>query len=88
MASEPFKLKFSHEFDRNFGRLPKDIQKAIVGSLEDLALKPFLGKLLKGKFKGLRSLRIGDYRIIYSVNMEQRGIHIITVSHRKKIYKP
>jgi len=88
MASKSFKLKFSHEFDRNFGKLQKDTRKAIASTLEDLAFKPFSGKLLKGKFKGLRSLRTGDYRIIYLINTEEKEIHVLTVGHRKKIYEP
>jgi len=88
MASKPSRLIFSREFDRNFGKLPKDIQRTIINRLEDLASQPYSGKLLKGVFKGSRSLRVGDHRIIYAVSVEKGEIHVLTVGHRRQVYKP
>ena len=42
---------------------------------------------LRGKFSGLFKLRVGDYRIIYSVEEEERILTIYFVGHRKDIYQ-
>ena len=58
----------------------------ILKEIEDyLSKNPAEGKILKGKFKELRSLRVGDYRIIYTLIKE--GVLILKVGHRKEIYK-
>ena len=43
------------------------------------------GKALKGDHKGLFSLRIGTYRIIYTYN--SNNILILKIGHRKDVYK-
>jgi addiction module RelE/StbE family toxin len=40
---------------------------------------------LTGHLKGLRSLRIGDYRIIYKKEVDELIILIVAVGHRKNI---
>ena len=35
---------------------------------------------------GLRSLRVGKYRIIYKIDEENKVIWLITVRHRKDVY--
>jgi len=42
-----------------------------------------LARNLKGYFK----LRVGDYRVIYAVNREDRVLVIEDVGHRRDIYK-
>lgn len=42
-------------------------------------------KMLKGEFKGLFRLRIGDYRIIFRTQYE--SLIIISILHRKDVYK-
>lgn len=41
------------------------------------------GKPLGGNLKGLRGLRIGDYRIAYQV--EENGVIVWAILHRKEI---
>ena len=52
-----------------------------------LGEEPRIGKPLKGKFKNLLSLRVGNYRIIYTLNEERKEILIITIEHRKSAYR-
>jgi len=42
-------------------------------------------KPLKGRFKGLRRYRIGNYRIIFTVIGDE--IIITKIGHRKNVYK-
>lgn len=42
---------------------------------------------LKGEWKGKFKLRIGDYRVVYSVNEEDKRITIHMAGHRREIYK-
>ncbi len=31
--------------------------------------------------------RIGDYRIIYTFDLEQNNIHLLAIRHRREIYR-
>ena len=58
------------------------IQKAIE---EKLTIDPIsFGKPLQYSLKGLRRLRVGDYRVIYQIKDET--VLIVTIKHRKEIY--
>ncbi|MGC9200932.1 MAG: type II toxin-antitoxin system RelE family toxin, partial [Candidatus Aenigmatarchaeota archaeon] len=46
---------------------------------------PELGKPLKYSFKGLRTERVGKFRIIYEIEGNIVVFH--TFEHRKKVYK-
>ena len=41
---------------------------------------------LSGKWKGFFKYRIGDYRVIYEVEQENKKIVIHVVGHRKEVY--
>jgi len=45
------------------------------------------GEPLEGKFKGKYRMRVGDYRVIYWVKEDEKTVYIISVGHRKDIYR-
>ncbi|MBU4445627.1 type II toxin-antitoxin system RelE/ParE family toxin [bacterium] len=42
---------------------------------------------LKGELKGLFKLRIGDYRILYTCDYDEKLISVHLIGHRKNIYR-
>ncbi len=44
-------------------------------------------KILTGKFMNLYRYRIGDYRVIYEINKTQKVVHILSIKHRKDVYR-
>jgi len=42
---------------------------------------------LEGKFKNKFRLRVGDYRVIYWIKPDENTIFIITVKHRREVYR-
>ena len=42
---------------------------------------------LKGKYAGLFKFRIGNYRLVYSVDYTDRQINVIYFAHRKDAYR-
>lgn len=59
----------------------------ICRAIDALAKDPFKGKPLQGNKKGSFSLREGEYRIVYEVYLNEGKVHVITVGHRKEIYR-
>jgi mRNA interferase RelE/StbE len=63
------------------------IYKRIMAALVSLQTDPLQGKLLSRELKGRRSLRVGDYRIIYAVLHQVLTVQVIDVGHRREIYR-
>ena len=45
------------------------------------------GLPLKRNLKGFMKLRVGDYRIIYTIKNKTVTVLIIKIGHRKEVYK-
>lgn len=75
----------SSKADRQLSKLPVKMHAVITSRIENLANPPFgsQSKKLKDR-KGWR-LRVGDYRILYTV--EKNNLVILSVSHRKDAYR-
>lgn len=54
----------------------------------ELPKNPLLGKKLKANLEDRRSIRKGDYRIVYVVDKAKSTITIKDIGHRRCIYKP
>lgn len=66
--------------------LHPDIKRKVRAGLEAIIADPNIGKALKEELSGLRSYRIGRFRIVYRSAPEQ-GIEIVAVGPRSHIYQ-
>lgn len=86
MASYKVTPKLSVEKDLR--SLPKSAIGRVVKSFERLAEDPFPRQALK--LEGgdqLYRLRVGDYRVVYSVNQKAKEVIIHHVRHRRDVYR-
>lgn len=60
---------------------------AIEDALGQLEREPCLGHELRGRLRGLRSLRVGSYRVIYRVDDAQNTVHVAAIRHRSVAYR-
>ena len=69
--------------------ISKDIQYIIRRAIEDkLMVDPLrFGLPLRRSLKGLMKLRVGDYRIICSIEKSPVTVHVIKIGHRKDVYR-
>jgi mRNA interferase RelE/StbE len=75
--------------DDDIPALPKTVRDRIKRAIETrLAMDPVgLGKPLRYSFKGHRRIRVGDYRIIYRVDNDNKLVTVILIKHRKRVYE-
>ncbi|MCA1841203.1 MAG: type II toxin-antitoxin system RelE/ParE family toxin [Actinobacteria bacterium] len=59
----------------------------MVDVLSALEYEPELGHELRGRLKGLRSIRVGAYRIIYELRERGRLVRVCAIRHRGEAYK-
>jgi len=81
------KVEWTEGTIKDVEKLDKPVAQRILRKInwfsrnfEELALEP-----LSGEFKGMFKLRVGEWRVIYTVAGETAVIQF--VGHRKEIYK-
>ncbi|CAN5882450.1 type II toxin-antitoxin system RelE/ParE family toxin [soil metagenome] len=86
MAS--YSLSARRSFEKALQKLPAETVQLIIERTRQLADNPFgpNTKKLKGA-KQLYRLRVGIYRVVYSVDTKGRIIVLMLVGHRKDIYR-
>jgi mRNA interferase RelE/StbE len=60
---------------------------AIEEALGGLAREPRAGHPLHGRLRGLRSLRVGAYRIIYQLTDADQTVRVAAIRHRSIAYR-
>ena len=85
-GTSQYQLVLTPKADRNMERLPQHVREQVARQINLLADQPRLGKTLRGHLRGKWSLRVRDYRVIYSLDTEQHKVIIESVGHRQGIY--
>ena len=69
-------------------QIPRNIRDIIKRAIEErLGVDPFsFGKPLRYSWKGHKSLRVGDYRIVYRIKEMGKIVLIVAIKHRKEAY--
>jgi mRNA-degrading endonuclease RelE of RelBE toxin-antitoxin system len=71
---------------KQLAKLPKSEIVKVKRKLEEIALSPTSGKMLKGEYDGFYSYRAWPYRIIYRFSHDA-GVQIYAIEHRQGVYK-
>jgi mRNA-degrading endonuclease RelE of RelBE toxin-antitoxin system len=82
-----YSIKIEREAYKSLAKVPKTERIKIIGTISGLADNYETGKQLKGKLKKLKSIRVGDYRIIYETIQADSLILIAKINHRKDVYR-
>jgi mRNA interferase RelE/StbE len=68
-----------------------ELDWTLVDAVEDalglLAREPFAGDPLRGRLRGLRSLRVGAYRILYQLIEDDQTVRVVAIRHRAVAYR-
>jgi len=86
----PYRIEYAPNVEKEeIPALPKTVRAVIKKAIEErLVLDPVrFGKPLRYSLKGLRRLRVGDYRIVYRVNLLDNVVVIVMIKHRKDVYE-
>lgn len=83
-----YKISIRSKALKELSKLPKKQQIAISRAIKALSENPLPHgyKKLRGAFDAYR-IRIGDYRVIYSILDDQLIIDVIRIRHRKDVYR-
>jgi len=83
-------LRYSSSvLNEDIPRLGTAVKRRVRKAIESkLTTDPMhFGKPLRYSLHHLRSLRVGDYRVLYQVDAGEQLVSIISIGHRRDIYQ-
>ena len=72
---------------KELDRLPEDAARRILARLAELETNPRPTDIKKLKGRKAWRIRVGDYRVIYEIHDRQLQILVITIGHRREVYR-
>ena len=77
----------SRQFDSDYFQLPEAVQARIQKKIDimgsRLARFPHYRMVASDKYR----LRVGDYRVIYRMDLVRGEIYLVAIGHRREIYR-
>ena len=85
-----YSIEFTEEAESDFAfilRANRRLARRMLAKIESLGASPRTGKPLVGNHKGEFSLRVGSYRIVYQLDTVRHILYVLTIKHRKNVYR-
>lgn len=84
-----YSISYERSSAKELSKLDKPVARRIIKSVNKLGddprppgCRPLVG------YEGLWRIRIGDYRVIYSIEDDNLIVLVVRVAHRREVYKP
>jgi len=89
MREHYYKIEWHPNAERQFKKIKEqNLKDQILEIIEfQIARDPLIGKPLTGAFLGTRSFRLGVLRILYKFYKDRLIIVILSVEHRRQVYR-
>jgi mRNA interferase RelE/StbE len=82
-----YKVEIKKSAQKEIENLPSVMLKKIVAKIQSLSSEPRPNGSKKLTSDEKYRLRVGDYRILYSIEDDKLIIFVVKVGHRKSVYK-
>lgn len=81
------KILFVRSAEKELLRLNKSLGQRILKRISSLGDNPYGQNSQKLEGSDGYRIRIGDYRVVYTIDKKNQTILIIKIGHRREIYK-
>jgi len=84
-----YNIDLSREAQRFYERCDKSVAKKLARCFQSLEADPRAGnnvKALKGPLAGAFRYRVGDLRVVYTINDQSVTVSVITIAKRSDAY--
>lgn len=86
-----WKIEFDQDVEKDLRKIDRQMQRRILDYLRQRIANSTdprtLGKPLRGQVPHLFRFRVSDYRIICQIKDAQVLILVISIAHRKEVYR-
>jgi len=83
-----YKVILQRQPESYYRRAGRDAAARLEKCFESLEQTPFdkRNKILKGELEGSRRVRVGNLRVVYSVNEKEKIVNILAILPRGDVY--
>ncbi len=84
----PYAVRYDPRAAKELSKLDKPVVRRLVNAVDALALEPRPqgARALVG-YPGLWRIRVGDYRVVYTIEDDQLVVIALRVAHRSRVYR-
>lgn len=82
-----YSIRIKRSAAKELARIPPAHRVRIVRAIDGLGDQPLVGTALKGELRGLRRIRVGQYRVVYEVLHGELVILVVRVRSRGEAYR-
>lgn len=84
-----FSVEFTDQAADDLGEITKTVAQRILDKIRWLSsnCESLTPAALAGDLAGIYKLRVGDYRVLYTLENDARSIRILRIRHRRDVYK-
>ena len=81
-----YRIVFTNHASKSLEKIPSDVKERIRTTLLRIQVRPFdfLDKMINHPYY---KLRVGDYRIVFDLNIEKQEVYILIIAHRREVYQ-
>ena len=83
-----YRVTLKSSAEKEFLRLPDSVSARILPRIKALATdpRPRGSKKLSGGNDEWR-IRVGDYRVVFTIDDEEKRVRVTRIAHRREVYK-
>ncbi|HLH72825.1 MAG TPA: type II toxin-antitoxin system RelE/ParE family toxin [Chloroflexota bacterium] len=83
-----YDLRITRSADRSLAKLPRTVQERIDLAIDQLATdpRPEGSQRLTGT-EPIYRIRVGDYRVLYTVDDTDKIVTVVRIGHRREVYR-
>ena len=82
-----YSVRIKRSATRELAQIARRDRDRLVYAIDRLGEHPHVGYPLKGDLRGLRRIRVGDYRVVYEVLDGELVVLVVRIAHRREAYR-
>jgi mRNA interferase RelE/StbE len=83
----PYAVLLKRSAEKELNCLPKKTHDAVVEHLRSLTGNPRPPGVKKLHGREAYRVRIGDYRVLYTIDDGEKIVEVVSVAHRREVYR-
>ena len=82
-----YSIRIKKSAAKELAHITSNDRVRVIRAIDHLKEHPLSGSSLKGEYRGIRRIRVGDYRVLYEVSNEDLIILVVRVATREDAYR-
>ena len=72
-----YSVRIKRSAAKELARVPRQARLLVIRAIDGLGEQPLAGSALKGGLRGVRRIRVGDYRVVYELLADELVVLVV-----------